>query len=95
MEQNRSMLRRVLEGEGYQVVTAPNGLVAQQLMATVTPDVLLSDVQMPEMSGLELCQVLKQSARTACCRWYLINTATRIGRTASWRFEAGADELHR
>lgn len=92
MEQNRVMLRRLLEGEGYQVLTAPNGVVAQEVMITSTPDLVLCDVQMPEMSGLELCSAVKQSERTRLLPVVLITGhADRENRILA--IEAGADDF--
>ncbi len=48
-----------LEGAGYTVVTASNGLEALRLLERDSFDLLLVDVMMPQMCGLELCQHLR------------------------------------
>ncbi len=48
-----------LEGADYTVVTASNGLEALRLLERDSFDLLLVDVMMPQMSGLELCQHLQ------------------------------------
>lgn len=48
-----------LEGADYTVVTASNGLEALRLLERDSFDLLLVDVMMPQMSGLELCQHLR------------------------------------
>jgi CheY-like chemotaxis protein len=52
--QSRIGLRQLLECEGYEVITATNGVEALAAAATHAPDVVVSDVQMPVMDGLTL-----------------------------------------
>ncbi|ABE43748.1 ATP-binding protein [Polaromonas sp. JS666] len=53
------MLRRLLEEEGYATSVAKNGRLALELAARIRPSLLVSDVNMPEMSGYELCRQIK------------------------------------
>lgn len=53
------MLKNNLEIEGYQVFVASSAKEALNLL-TVAPDVLLLDINMPEMDGLELCQLIRE-----------------------------------
>ncbi|WP_420473379.1 hybrid sensor histidine kinase/response regulator [Noviherbaspirillum sp. ST9] len=52
-------LRILLEGKGYRVQVAGNGMLALQSMHTRRPDLVLSDIIMPEMDGYALCQAIK------------------------------------
>ena len=52
-------LRYFLEQHGYQVVTAKNGREALEMMARYKPNLLISDVVMPEMDGYELCDCIR------------------------------------
>ena len=54
----RLALDEGLSNEGYQVLTAENGKNALNIINSNRPDLILSDVYMPEMSGLELCATL-------------------------------------
>ena len=54
-----------LEQEGYQVVTAGNGNEALEKASAQTPDLVITDLVMPEMSGLEFCRKLKKNPQTA------------------------------
>lgn len=54
-----NMLRELLAGDGYEVVSAVNGRDGLHRATEVNPDVILSDVIMPEMNGLELCRRLR------------------------------------
>ena len=53
-----------LRNAGYDVITAVDGEEALELCATEKPDLLITDYQMPVMSGLELCQRLQQIPAT-------------------------------
>ena len=54
----RLMLQDGLAMEGYEVLTAENGKKALEVLSASPLDLILSDVYMPEMSGLELCKIL-------------------------------------
>jgi len=54
-----------LRNAGYEVFTASDGLEALELAQTERPDLLITDYHMPQLSGLELCQRLKQDPVTA------------------------------
>jgi CheY-like chemotaxis protein len=56
-------LRYVLEDNGYQVRTAPNGAVALTLISDTVPDLVLTDLMMPELDGWALCQELREDVR--------------------------------
>lgn len=48
-----------LKREGYQVSTASNGLEAIQVAKEILPDLILLDVMMPKMDGIEACRVMR------------------------------------
>jgi len=54
------MYRMKFEAEGYQVEVAPNGKLGVDLVEKMRPDIILLDIRMPEMSGLELQQELNR-----------------------------------
>lgn len=54
----RLALQDGLLNEGYQVITTENGKKALDIIQSTLPDLVLSDVYMPEMDGLELCRIL-------------------------------------
>src|SRR5918995_7053584 len=59
------LLVDLLEVDGYEVATALNGAEALDLVLAFDPDVVVSDVVMPVVGGLELCRRLKDEAHTA------------------------------
>jgi CheY-like chemotaxis protein len=56
---------RSLEKRGFTVESATNGVEALQILERVRPDVIVTDMQMPKMSGSELITELKKSSDTA------------------------------
>jgi len=63
-EQNRHMLVRLLQREGYVVHTAADGESALATIERTSPDVILLDVQMPGLDGFEVCRSVKHNAAT-------------------------------
>ena len=53
-----------LRNAGYKVLTARDGQEALEIAQQQHPDLLITDYHMPQLSGLELCQRLKQDAST-------------------------------
>ena len=62
--QNLKLARVVLANEGFDVQTASNAEDALQLLRTVTPRLILMDIQLPGMDGLELTRQLKADPAT-------------------------------
>jgi len=56
---------RFLEERGFAVEAATNGVEALQILERVHPDLIVTDMQMPKMSGSELITALKKNAETA------------------------------
>ncbi len=61
-ETHRSLMEKVLRLEGYDVFVAAGGAQALQLVRAKKPDLLVSDVLMPQMSGTELTRLVRQEA---------------------------------
>lgn len=56
---NRLLVRRLLMAFGYQVMEAENGAKAREMLKTQTPDLILMDINMPDMDGYTLTNELK------------------------------------
>jgi len=54
------VLKMKLEQGGYTVTTALNGLEAMKKMDREQPSVVITDINMPQMNGRELCEILKK-----------------------------------
>ena len=59
----RKVTSRVLNRQGFEVVTAKDGLDALEQMEERVPDLMLLDIEMPRMDGYELATEMKQSVR--------------------------------
>ena len=69
-------LSAVLEKYDYQYTTATNGKEAVEKVKAYSPDLMLLDVMMPEMDGLEVCKKLKDDPRTRHIPVILITGST-------------------
>ena len=61
---NLSVLSAALEPEGYEILAAQDGTMALRLAARAQPDLILLDVMMPQIDGLETCRRLKRDETT-------------------------------
>jgi CheY-like chemotaxis protein len=61
----RHTVSRFLESRGFKVEAASNGVAAMEAMQTLRPDLILTDLQMPQLSGYQLIDALKADEATA------------------------------
>ena len=59
-ELNMKLFHDLLEASGYDIIETRNGLEAIDLARTHRPDLILMDIQLPEVSGLEVTKWLKE-----------------------------------
>ena len=87
----RTAIQRILESEGYAVLTAADGLQALQMMERSQPDLILADVAMPQMNGYQLYEHVR-----AELRWTLIPfvflTARAMDSDVRYGKEMGVDD---
>ncbi|MFW6161720.1 MAG: response regulator [Planctomycetota bacterium] len=60
----QAMLQALLEAEGYAVETAADGAKALEHVQAARPDLILLDIMMPQMDGLEVCDRLRFDPET-------------------------------
>jgi two-component system, cell cycle response regulator len=61
---NRALIERRLQREGYRVLTAQNGKEAVEKTQEILPDLVILDVMMPVMDGMEACRHIKEIEAT-------------------------------
>ena len=80
-----------LEKEGYKVFTAKDGLEGVEMAQKVSPDLILMDVMMPRMDGIEACQNIRNELQlNSPLIAFLTSRAEDYSQVAG--FEAGADD---
>lgn len=84
----RQLLDNILAAEGYIVFLATNGQEAIEVAMTRSPQVIVMDINMPVMSGLEACTRLKAIKATRSIPVILM---TGLGKYKIEAVEAGAD----
>ncbi len=87
-----ALLVELLELEGYEVFSATNGAAAAELALTRDPDVVVSDVVMPVLDGIQLCRKLKKDFRTANIPVLLVSGTRCSSDDGMEGLTAGADD---
>lgn len=59
----RSLLQLFLKNKGYKVHEAKNGLIALAMLNEKKPEVILLDIEMPEMDGFEVCKKIREQSK--------------------------------
>jgi diguanylate cyclase (GGDEF)-like protein/PAS domain S-box-containing protein len=90
-ESNRDLLSRRLERRGHRVLVAAGGREALRLVQTEAIDLLLLDVEMPEMSGLEVLQVIRADDATQRLPVLMVTAQDQSAQIVT-AFELGADD---
>jgi CheY-like chemotaxis protein len=80
----------LLQREGYRVLSASNGPEGLTLAKQHQPDLILLDIQMPEMDGFAVCQKLKQDEKLKHIP-VIVLTATQDPKLNEKAFKAGAE----
>lgn len=78
-EMNRDALSRRLQRKGYEVIVAVDGKQGLALAQSVTPDLILMDLSLPEMDGWEATRRLKATVATASIPLIVLSSHAMTG----------------
>ncbi len=87
----RYAMRRVLERHGYQVLEAGTGSEGLELVANASPDALILDVNLPDMSGFDIARLLRADASTALLPLIHVSAASIETNDIITGLDAGGD----
>jgi putative two-component system response regulator len=91
-ENVRTLFEKLLTAEGYHVVSADNGIAAIDQVRLHRPDVILLDISMPGIDGIEVCRRLKIDPATRLTPVLLVTGMSELEDRIKG-IEAGADDL--
>ncbi len=89
-EDIRSLLCSFLEGQGYQVILASDGNEALDLVETENAQVIILDIKLPGLNGIEVCKRLKAQEKTRSIPVIII---TGFGDNKLLALDVGADDF--
>jgi CheY-like chemotaxis protein len=87
----RSVVKYFLELEGFEVIVAEDGLLGLDTALRECPDLIVSDVNMPGMGGLDMVKALRRDARTSAVRVLMLTSEASVENEADG-LAAGADD---
>src|ERR1700754_3316685 len=87
-----SLMGSLLQKAGYAVLTAEDGIQAFQLAKKEHPDLLISDVSMPRMNGLELCLQVRSDSELKSVPILLVSAHQKDTESVVAGLRAGADD---
>ncbi len=87
----RRVTQRLLSREGYQVVLAKDGIDALEQLQSITPDVMLVDIEMPRMDGFDLTRNIRGDSRTSHIPIIMITSRT-ADKHRNYAAELGVNE---
>ncbi|MFW6363586.1 MAG: EAL domain-containing protein, partial [Spirochaeta sp.] len=76
--QNLSLLYRILSAQGFRVLIAQDAISAKSIIHEEQPDLILLDVMLPDQSGFDVCNELKQDPRTADIRVLFVSALSEV-----------------
>ncbi len=83
---NSMLLKRFIEEEGYEVTYAPNGKVGLELYKDIHPDLVLLDINMPEMNGFQVAQTIRKTDRRVIL-FFLTDRTDKVDRLYGFKLK--------
>ncbi|MGC2237035.1 MAG: response regulator [Pyrinomonadaceae bacterium] len=86
------LMQFLLEQEGYKILTAMNGAQGLEIAARKYPDLIISDVRMPVMNGIEMCRQIREIKGLSVVPLMLVSALELDNKIAVEGLQAGADD---
>ena len=83
---NSMLLKRFIEAEGYEVTYAHNGKVGLEIYKDLRPDLILLDINMPEMNGFQVAQTIRESDRRVII-FFLTDRTDKVDRLYGFKLK--------
>jgi DNA-binding response OmpR family regulator len=87
----RNAMKRILDDEGYQVLMAEDGMELSKILETTRLELILLDVNLPWVDGLELCRIIKGHTEMSKVPLLLVS-ARKTKEDIEAGFQAGCDD---
>lgn len=83
---NSMLLKRFIEVEGYEVAYARNGRIGLELYHDIHPDLILLDINMPEMNGFEVAREIREADRRVII-FFLTDRTDKVDRLYGFKLK--------
>lgn len=83
---NSMLLKRFIEAEGFEVTYAHNGKVGLEIFKELRPDLILLDINMPEMNGFQVAQTIRESDRRVII-FFLTDRTDKVDRLYGFKLK--------
>ncbi len=83
---NSMLLKRFIEAEGYEVTYAHNGKVGLEIYKDLRPDLILLDINMPEMNGFQVARTIRESDRRVII-FFLTDRTDKVDRLYGFKLK--------
>jgi DNA-binding response OmpR family regulator len=83
---NSMLLKRFIEAEGYEVIYASNGKVGLELYREIHPDLILLDINMPEINGFEVAQTIRETDKRVII-FFLTDRTDKVDRLYGFKLK--------
>jgi PAS domain S-box-containing protein len=92
MADQLELIRLLLQRSGYRVLTAADGHKGFEIALQNHPDLIISDVMMPNLDGLEMCRLIRQQAELHLTPILLLSAIYKDSKSVIEGLNAGADD---
>jgi PAS domain S-box-containing protein len=93
MPDQLELMRKLLRQSGYMVSTALSGREGVEATLAEHPDLIISDVSMPEINGIEMCRLIRQHFATSAIPILLVSAIRKDSESVMEGLKAGADDF--